>query len=161
MANITSSNFADEIYEFYENAEVPTFVEFNFEYQLEPLEIFTEVSLSISKNIENYGSVINGLNVECRINNYFSDTAIFVIRDRNTLNISNKAYSELPDPKTCDVIELIPPNLLEEQIIYTIELKYKDELGVDQILKKDFTQTLYGSYSSIAETMIDYINRGN
>lgn len=163
MAIITEPNGGwsnySELYEFYSGSgNVPTVLSFSFGYTLEPTEILTSVELSIDKDIVSYGSTVNGLSVTSKIVNYFGDSAIYKIRDRTTLQISSVVYSELPDPTTCDVIELIPPQSMVDSINYTVTLKYIDALGVSTTINRVFNQMLYGTYSAISNAMIEYIN---
>lgn len=154
------SNYSD-LYEYYIGGDnVPTVLSFSFGYQLEATEILSSVGLSVDKDIVGYGSTINGLSVVSKIINYFGDNAIYRIRDRHTLLITEVPYSQLPDPQSCDVIEFIPPLNMVDQITYTVTLKYLDELGSEQTITKDFVQNLFGTYSAMSSAMVEYINNG-
>ncbi|ADM80177.1 hypothetical protein phiAS5_ORF0334 [Aeromonas phage phiAS5] len=159
------------IFEFYEGAgDLPVHHSFEFDVSLEPNEFIVSKGIQASVALETYGGSRQGMSVVSKFVDYFERNGAIITlkyRDRKTLEIKTvNGFNNLPDPKTCDVIEFTPPNELTAQIIYTpiatirtIDPANPTAPPVISTVRANFTQTLHGTYQGYANKLVDYINK--
>lgn len=151
-------------------------VQIDIPYVLTASDTLVQYTITSSVSLDGLGITISGTLVQGAYVDFFEKTGTPLLidyRDRSTGTVQRvNGFSSLPEPSTCDVVKLIPPGSLTQDIVYTATLVYDETVttggnpetgvgGTTTVVRKTIslpvTQTVKGSYEKWGQRLRQFI----